>query len=67
MKLEKHYIFYISITQSPKKFTTNKSSHYNNIIVIRDPKQNYFDFDWPKDGGKNLTHEMKHKNQLIFR
>ena len=29
------------------------------MIVIRDPKNFYFDFDWPKDVGKNLKHEIE--------
>ena len=29
------------------------------MIVIRDPKTFYFDFDWPKDGDENLRHESK--------
>ena len=29
------------------------------MIVIRDPKTFYFDFDWPKDGEENLRHEIK--------
>ena len=28
-----------------------------NMVVIRDPKT--FDFDWPKDVGKNLKHETE--------
>ena len=27
------------------------------MIVIRDSKTFYFDFDWPKDANKNLKHE----------
>ena len=27
-----------------------------NMIVIRDPKTFYFDFDWPKDVDKHLKH-----------
>ena len=30
-----------------------------NMIVIRDPKTFYFDFDWPKDVVKNLKHEIE--------
>ena len=29
------------------------------MIVIRDPKNFYFDFDGPKDVGKNLKHEIE--------
>ena len=28
-----------------------------NIIVIRDAKMFYFNFDWPKDVDENLKHE----------
>ena len=31
-----------------------------NVIVIRDPKTFYFDFDWPKDIDENLKHEIKY-------
>ena len=30
-----------------------------NVIVIRDPKTFYFDFDWPKHVHKNLKHEIE--------
>ena len=29
------------------------------IMVIRDPKAFYFDFDWRKDVDENLKHEVK--------
>ena len=29
-----------------------------NMIVIRDSKTFYFDFNWPKDFDDNLTHEI---------
>ena len=29
------------------------------MIVIRDPKTFYFDFDWPKDVDENLKQEME--------
>ena len=34
-----------------------------NMIVIRDPKTYYFDFDWPKDADENL----KHKTEFILK
>ena len=30
-----------------------------NMIVIRDPKTFYFDFDWPKDVDENLKHKIE--------
>ena len=30
-----------------------------NVVVIKDPKTFYFDFDWPKDVDKNLNHEIE--------
>ena len=30
-----------------------------NMIVIRDPKTFYFDFDWPKEVDKNLKYEIE--------
>ena len=30
-----------------------------NMIVIEDPKTFYFYFDWPKDVGENLKHEIE--------
>ena len=30
-----------------------------NMIVIRDPKTFYFDFDWPKNVDENLKHEIE--------
>ena len=30
-----------------------------NIVVIREPKTFYFDFDWPKNLDKNLKHEFE--------
>ena len=30
-----------------------------NMIVIREPKMFYFYFDWSKDVGKNLKHEIE--------
>ena len=29
------------------------------MIVIRDPKTFYFEFDWPKDVDENLKHEIQ--------
>ena len=29
------------------------------MIVVRDPKTFYFDFDWPKNVGENLKHEIE--------
>ena len=30
-----------------------------NIVVIREPKNLYFDFDWPKDDDQNLKPEIE--------
>ena len=30
-----------------------------NVVVIKDPKTFYFDFDWPKDVDKNFKHEIE--------
>ena len=30
-----------------------------NIIVIRNPKKIYFNFDWPKGVDENLKHEFQ--------
>ena len=30
-----------------------------NMIVIRDSKNFYFSFDWPKDVDENLKHEIE--------
>ena len=30
-----------------------------NMIVIRESKTFYFDFDWPKDVDENLKHEIE--------
>ena len=34
-----------------------------NMVVIRDPKTFYLDFDWPKDVDENL----KHENEFIIK
>ena len=34
-----------------------------NMVVIRDPKTFYFNFDWPKDIDENL----KHENEFIIK
>ena len=47
MKLDKYYIFWISIIKSPKK------------IIIRDPKTFCFNFAWPKYVYKNFKHEIE--------
>ena len=39
-----------------------------NIIVIRDPKKFYFDFDWPKDVDENLKYKIElitKRNQFL--
>ena len=36
------------------------------MILIRDPKTFYFDFDWPKDVDEYLKHEIGFKKKLIF-
>ena len=33
------------------------------MIVIRDPKTFYFDFDWSKDVDKNLNHEIEFRKK----
>ena len=33
-----------------------------NMIVIREPKTFYFDFDWRKDIDKNLKHETEYQD-----
>ena len=30
-----------------------------NMVVIREPKNFYFDFDWPKNADENLKHEIE--------
>ena len=39
-----------------------------NMIVIRDPKTYYFNFNWPKDVHENVKHEnefiIKYKESL---
>ena len=30
------------------------------MVVMKDPKTFYFDFDWPKDVEKNLKHETEY-------
>ena len=30
-----------------------------NMILIRDPKTFYFDYDWPKDVDENLKHKIE--------
>ena len=66
MKLVKYYIFCISIIKIPQK--SLKQFHQlitimgENMIVIRDFKTFCFNFDWLKDGVKNLNHEFIIKN-----
>ena len=63
MKSGKHYIFCISIIKSLKKFITIYLNHYynteENMIVIRDPKTFYFNFNWPKDVDENMKHDIE--------
>ena len=33
------------------------------MIVIRDPKTFYFDFDWSRDVDKNLNHEIEFRKK----
>ena len=33
------------------------------MILIRDPKTFYFDYDWPKDVDENLKHKIYHKKK----
>ena len=61
MKSEKCCIFCISLKKSPKSL--QEFNHViiimeENMIVIRDSKTFYFDFNWPKDFDDNLTHEI---------
>ena len=39
-----------------------------NMILIKEHKTFYFDFDWPKDVDENLKHKIEfyHKKQWIF-
>ena len=30
-----------------------------NMVVIREPRTFYFDFDWPKNADENLKHEIE--------
>ena len=30
-----------------------------NMVVIREPKTFYFEFDWPKNADENLKHEIE--------
>ena len=62
MKSDKYCIFCISIIKSPTKlqqFNQVSIIMKKNMIVMRDPKTFYFDFDWPKDADENLKHETK--------
>ena len=34
-------------------------NYENNIVVIREPKTFYFDFDWPKYVDRNLKHAIE--------
>ena len=61
MKSDKHYIFCISIIQSPKNFTTIIRME-EKMIMIRNPETFYFDFGWPKHVDENL----KHKTEFII-
>ena len=44
------------ISYRPKNVTFQVKE---NMIVIRDLKTFYFDFDWPKDDDENLKHEIE--------
>ena len=60
MKSDKYCIFCISIIKLPKslqQFNQVILIMEINMIVIRDLRTFYFDFDWPKDVDKNLKHE----------
>ena len=62
MKFDKYNIFCISIVKSPKKFTTIKSSHYNNERTHDYDKRFqtfYFYFYCSKDVDENLKHEIE--------
>ena len=62
MKLDKYYIFCISIIKSLKKFTTIWSRHYNHgkiMIVIWDLKTFCFNFHWPKEVDENLKRKIE--------
>ena len=65
MKLDKYYIFCISIAKLQKKkkklkqFNTVMIIMEENMVIIKEPKTSYFDFDWPKNFDENFKHEFK--------
>ena len=67
MKSDRYYIFWISIIKLLKKFNQFNIKQFKpaiiimeeNIIMLRDPKTCYFDFDWPIDVDKKLKHEIE--------
>ena len=62
MKSDHYYIFRISIIKSLKmlqQFNQAIIIMKENLILIRDPKTFYTDFDWSKDVEKNLKPEIK--------
>ena len=62
MKSDKYGIYFINTIKSQKKFTTVYQIIVimeENMIVIREPKTFYFNFDWPKHGDKSLKHEIE--------
>ena len=62
MKSDHYYIFRISIIKSLKmlqQFNQVIIIMKENLILIRDPKTFYTDFDWSKDVEKNLKPEIK--------
>ena len=51
--------FCISIIKSLKRFTRENIIMEENMLMIRDPKSLFFNFDWPKNVDENLNGEIK--------
>ena len=59
MKSDKYGIYFINTIKSQKKFTAVYQVIVimeENMIVTREPKTFYFNFDWPKHVDKSLKH-----------
>ena len=71
MKLDKYFIFlyqrnnFIMLIQKIKYLSHLQQFNQviiiveENMIVIRDSKTFYFNFDWPKDVHENLKHDIE--------
>ena len=71
MKLDKYFIFlyqrnnFIMLIQKIKYLSHLQQFNQviiiveENMIVIRDSKTFYFNFDWPKDVYENLKHDIE--------